>query len=78
MRSSSDIMADITAAYEARRLAMTGQMISLDTGQGKQTVQRGSLSEINKTIRMLETELETAQDQESGGNGIVSGSFKRY
>jgi hypothetical protein len=78
MRSSTDIQADLDAAYIARRTALSAQEYSLDTGQGKQSVKRASLSDINKTIRELELELAQANDAASGDNGIVSGIFQRY
>jgi len=78
MRTSADIQADLDAARSARITALTAQSYSLDTGQGKQMVTRASLSEINKTIRELEAELETAIVAESGNNGISAGQFTRY
>lgn len=78
MRSSSDIQADLDAALTARRTALQAQSYSLDTGQGKQMVQRANLTEINKTIRDLTSELEQAQASESGDNGVTAGSFQRY
>jgi len=78
MRSSTEIQADLDAAYTARRTALSAQSYSLDTGQGKQQVQRANLSEINKTIRELETELEDAVSSESGNSGILAPTFRRY
>lgn len=57
---------------------MTAQSYSVDSGQGRQQVQRADLQQINKTIQYLESELEGAQESESGGNGITAGSFERY
>jgi hypothetical protein len=57
---------------------MTAQSYSVDSGQGRQQVQRADLQSINKTIQYLESELEGAQEFESGGNGITAGSFERY
>lgn len=71
-RSATDIQTDLDAAYEARRTAMSAQSYSLDTGQGKQTVQRASLAELNATIRALEQELEDATEP-----GILAGNFAR-
>ncbi len=78
MRTSADIQTDLDAAYTARRTALSAQSYSLDTGQGKQTVNRANLSDINKTIRELETELENATCAESGDYGLTSGNFRRY
>lgn len=78
MRTSADISADLQAACAARRSALQAQSYSLDTGQGKQAVQRADLSTINKTIRDLEAELETATADESGSAGIMAGTFRRY
>ena len=78
MRSAADIQADLDVAYAARRTAMSAQSYSIDSGQGKQTVERASLSDIQKMIRDLQAELEQAQAYESGDTGITSGSFVRY
>lgn len=61
-RSATDIQADLDAAYASRRIAMDAQQYSLDTGQGRQSVQRADLAEINKTIKALEAELAEAND----------------
>jgi hypothetical protein len=72
-RSVTEIQADLTEAYAARRTAMSAQSYTFDDGQGKQTVQRANLTEINKTIRLLEAELEEASE----GGGILVGNFNR-
>jgi hypothetical protein len=59
-RSYADVQAELTAAYSARRAALLGQSYSLDTGQGRQTVTRANLTEINRTIQGLEAELDEA------------------
>jgi hypothetical protein len=74
-RPTADIQADLTAALESRRMALQAQGYSLDTGQGKQSVNRASLSEINKTIRELQAELDEAQNSDAG---LMTGSFMRY
>lgn len=74
-RSASDIQVDLDAAYLARRTAMAAQSYTLDTGQGRQVVQRANLSDINDTIRNLETELEDATDQ---GAGNYNATLERY
>lgn len=65
-RSVADIQADLDAAYASRRTALQAQSYSLDTGQGKQLVNRADLSSIQDTIRQLECELEDATG--TGGN----------
>lgn len=65
-RSVADIQSDLDAAYASRRTAMQAQSYSLDTGQGKQLVNRADLSSIQDTIRQLEGELEDATG--TGGN----------
>jgi hypothetical protein len=77
MRTSAEIQADLDAAYAARRTALFAQSYSLDTGQGRQQVQRANLSDINKLIRDLENELETAQSDAAGNSGILAGNFVR-
>jgi hypothetical protein len=78
MRNSAEIKVDLDAALTARRTALQAQSYSLDTGQGKQQVQRADLGAINKTIRELQTEYDEAVASESGDTGITAGSFQRY
>lgn len=78
MRSSAEIQADLEAAYTARRVAMQAQSYSLDTGQGKQSVNRADLDKISKTISILQLEFQEALDYESGICGITYGDFGRY
>lgn len=65
MRSVADIQADLTAAYAARRSALQAEQYAVDTGQGRQSVQR-NLEQINKTIIALEVELRDADDPAGG------------
>lgn len=74
MRTAADIQIDLDAAYSARRTAMQAQSYSLDTGQGKQQVQRADLGAINETIRQLESEYEDAM----GYGGNYHGTMERY
>jgi len=74
-RDPAKIQADLDAAYASRLTAMQAQSYSLDTGQGRQVVQRANLSDINDTIRNLETELEDATDQ---GAGNYNATLERY
>ena len=65
MRSVTDIQADLVDAYAARRKALDAEQYSIDTGQGKQAVQR-NLESINRTILQLEAELRDAEDPAGG------------
>ena len=67
MRSATDIQLDLDAFYALRRTVGTNGIAeySVDSGQGRQTVKRLTLSEINTTIRQLEAEL---IDASSDGN----------
>ena len=65
MRSATDVQADLVAAYAARRAALDSEKYAIDTGQGRQSVER-NLAEINKTILHLEAELRDAEDPAGG------------
>lgn len=65
MRTVADIQADLTAAYAARLAALTAEKYAIDTGQGRQSVER-NLESINKTILQLEGELRDAEDPAGG------------
>jgi len=78
MRTVSEIQEDLDAAIAARRTALSAQSYSLDTGQGKQMVQRANLKDISELIRQLENELEAAQYSASGQSGILAGNFVRH
>jgi hypothetical protein len=78
MRSSTEIQEDLTAALLARRTALQAQSYGMNDGQGSQNVSRANLSDINKTIRELQSELEEAEFCESGDTGLTSGIFRRY
>ena len=58
MRTPADIQLDLDAFFALRRTAAISGIAeySMDTGQGRQTVRRLTLGEINQTIRMLESE----------------------
>lgn len=77
-RTSAQVRADLTEAYAARLAALTGQSYSVNTGQGTQSVTRPNLTEINKTISLLEAELEECLARERGDSGIVSVQFRRH
>lgn len=77
LRSTTDIQTDLDAALIARMKAITGQSYSLDTGQTRQTVTRANLTEINKTIRQLESELSRSEAADRGDSGLVNLTFRR-
>lgn len=58
-RSVAEIQADLDAAYAARRAALNGSY-SLDTGQGKQSVTRPPLKDLQTAIDNLQDELDAA------------------
>lgn len=60
-RTSAEIQADLTILYSARTAAAMGQSYTLDTGQGRQSVTRANLTEINRAIQQLEAELQEAE-----------------
>ena len=74
-RTVAEIQLDLDAAYAARRSALQAQSYTLDTGQGRQQVERANLTEIKKQIRELEAELEAATDPEGG---LLSATLGRY
>ena len=74
MRDPAEIQNDLDAARVALRSAMTAQSYSLDTGQGKQSVTRANIPDLQSLIRDLENELEDAIG--SGGNFFAT--LERY
>jgi hypothetical protein len=68
-RSAAQIQIVLDAFYAAQLGLATHQSYSLDTGQGRQTVTRANLTEINRTIAELEAEL---ADLNSGGITFLS------
>lgn len=77
LRSTTDIQTDLDAVRAARIKAVTAQSYNLDSGQTRQGVVRANLTEINKTIRQLESELERAEAADRGDSGIVALNFRR-
>lgn len=66
MRSAAAIQADLDSLYAARSVAIANGGIveySRDSGQGRQSVKRMSILELNRAIRDLEAELADAQDE---------------
>ncbi len=78
LRTSAEIKVDYLEWIAARKVVSKGQSYSLDTGQGKQTVTRADLSQINKTLGILKQEYEEAVAEESGESGILAPTFRRY
>lgn len=76
-RTTTEIETDLAAARAARIKTLTAQSYNLDTGQSRQMVMRANLTEINKTIRQLEVELERAEARERGDSGITTLRFRR-
>jgi hypothetical protein len=56
-RSATAIQAELDLWYAARAAVASGQSYSLDSGQGRQTVTRANLRDINSTIDRLESDL---------------------
>lgn len=77
-RTSTEIKTELDAARTARTTALSAQTYSLDTGQGKQSVTRADLTQINKTITILRQEYDEAVADESGESGIIAATFARY
>jgi len=73
-RSVTEIQADLTAAYAARRAAFQAQSYSMDSGQGRQSVTRADLKAISLEISILEQELE---DADTGSTGMIYSSMER-
>lgn len=78
LRTSAEIKTEYLIWIEARKVVAGGQAYSLDTGQGKQTVTRADLTQINKTIGLLKQEYDEAIADESGESGIIAAQFRRY
>lgn len=72
-RAVAEIQAELAIAYAARKKALEAESYTQDSGQGRITVTR-SLDNINRTIRTLEDELETAVDP---SGGLIAPTFDR-
>jgi len=61
-------------AYEDALLALNGGMQSytIDTGQGRQTVTRASISEINRTLDALIDRLDTYETRLNRNGGAIA------
>ncbi len=66
-----EIVAKITAISSAIDAVMLGQTYSIDTGQGRQSVTRASLGQLEKSLSLWERRL-AAIDGESGIVSIVA------
>lgn len=59
-QSTTEIQADLTAWYAARRAAANGKSITISTSAGSRTISQYDVTEINTMISQLEGELEAA------------------
>jgi hypothetical protein len=59
-QSTTQIQADLTAWYAARRAAANGKSITISTSAGSRTISQYDVKEINTMISQLETELAAA------------------
>lgn len=68
-RTETEIQADLTAWYSARRAAAAGKSLTISTSAGSRTVSQHDVSDINEMISALEAELAACQ-MPSGGKGM--------
>lgn len=68
-RTETEIQADLTAWYAARRAAAAGKSLTISTSAGARTVSQHDMSDINDTISALQRELLQCQTG-SGGKGL--------
>lgn len=73
-RPIPEIQEDLKVAYQSRRKALEAASYSQNSGQGSISVSR-NLTEINKTISSLETELENAQANVNGCGDVLNFVF---
>ena len=78
LRTSTEIKAKITALEAKIETAETALQYSLDSGQGKQSVQRADLPSLYKALSYWEQKYEKAVADESGESGILAPTFRRY
>ena len=78
LRTSAEIKTKITALEAKIEIAEDKLQYSLDTGQGKQSVQRASLDSLYKALQFWEQKYEKAIAEESGSTGIISLQFQRH
>jgi len=78
LRTSTEIKTKITALEAKIETAETALQYSLDTGQGRQTVQRASLDSLYKALAYWEHKYDEAVASESGESGIIAPTFRRY
>lgn len=70
-RTETEIQADLTAWYAARRAAAAGKSLTIATSAGSRTVSQHSMSEVNDTISQLQRELLACQTA-ANGKGLHS------
>ena len=78
LRTSTEIKAKITALEAKVEIAEDKFQYSLDTGQGKQSVQRASLDSLYKALGFWEQKYQKAIAEESGDTGILAVQFRRH
>jgi len=80
LRTSTEIKAKITALEAKIEKAEDALQYSLDTGQGRQSVQRANLDSLYRALDYWEQKYETALADEAcgGDSGIVAPRFGRY
>jgi hypothetical protein len=72
-RSAADIQATLNKFYAARDAIALGQSYTLDTGQGRLSMTRANLAELENSINNLEQQLE---EIEAGTSPQIN--FHRY
>ena len=78
LRTSAEIKVKITALEANIEKAEDKLQYSLDTGQGKQSVQRADLDSLYRSLKFWEQKYEQAIAEESGSTGIISLQFRRH
>jgi len=77
MRSAAVIQTEIDETTSAISAALGAQSYSLDTGQGRQQVNRVNLTELRKHRELLFAELENVNDASIGYTGYDPVSLQR-
>jgi hypothetical protein len=70
-RTAAQLQTTLNAYYAAQTALASAQSYTMDTGQGRLSLTRANLPDINRTIADLEAEL--AQAQDSGGGTMTIG-----
>jgi len=75
LRTSAEIKLKITALEAKIETAETALQYSLETGQGRQSVQRADLTSLYKALAYWEHKYDEAVAE---GSGIIAPTFRRY